>query len=259
MTDDQPTVIFEDRGAVAVITLNRPDQRNAINADMSNALREALDQLEADPNLRVGVLRAEGPTFCAGMDLKVFAKGDAEPVVFGKDRLGGLVSRQRSKPLIAAVQGPALAGGFELVLACDIVIAAQEASFGLPEPKIGLIAGAGGAIRLSTRLPHALAQAMLLTGEPIDAQRAAHHGLVYQVMPASELEAAAQDLASRIAANAPLAVAASLRLAAANREAAEEPLWAQNDAALRTIMATEDAREGASAFASRRKPRWSGH
>ena len=249
-------VRLERRGEVAVLVLDRPGRRNAIDARMSEGLRAALDAFEAEDALRVAVLRAEGPSFCAGLDLSLVAGGEAEAFLFGPGRLGGFVSRARTKPVIAAVQGAALAGGFELVLACDLVVAAADARFGLPEPRVGLVAGAGGAIRLARQLPKAVAHEMLLTGEPIGAERALALGLVNRVVEPGALEAAALDLARRIAASAPLSVRASLDLARAAAE--DESAWALNDRLLSALLRSDDAAEGARAFAERRAPRWTG-
>lgn len=247
------SVRFTADGPVATITLDRPEARNAIDAATGEALREAMDRLETDPALRVGILAATGPVFCAGMDLRAFQDGEAEPILFGEHRLGGLVSRARTKPLIAAIQGPALAGGFELVLACDITIAAPTARFGLPEPGLGLVAGAGGAMRLARRIPRAVAAKWLLTGDAMPAAEAAALGLITET--AEDPLARAQELAARIARNAPGSLRATLVLmdAALNEPAA----WEANDAQLRALIEAPDAREGARAFTEKRPPVWS--
>lgn len=251
-------VRFEVAGPIAIITLDRPDRRNAIDTETGLALAQAFDRLDADEALRVGVLRAEGAVFCAGMDLKAFSDGEAEAILFGAGRLGGLVSRTRRRPVIAAVQGPALAGGFELVLACDLVVASRDASFGLPESRIGLIAGAGGAFRLGQRIPPVVANEMLLTGAPISAERAEALGLVNRLVESAEVMQTALALAEAIAANAPLAVTASLDLATASRRMNEARLWKRSDDLLREMIGTEDAGEGARAFAEKRPPVWHG-
>lgn len=257
MTQDTD-VLVEKQDHIATITLNRPKQRNAINAALCSRLRSAIDDVENDPDIRVAILCGNGSVFCAGMDLQAFSDGDSEEILFGKDRLGGLVSRQRSKPLIASVQGAALAGGFELVLACDMVVAAEGAVFGLPESKIGLIAGAGGVIRICDHLPKAVAHEMLLTGAPITAATAMDHGLVNSVVSGDELMFKTLDLAQRVAACAPLSVTTSLQLAAQTRHARESSLWLENDLALRQILDTADAKEGSLAFLNKRAPIWSG-
>ncbi|MEM1099904.1 MAG: crotonase/enoyl-CoA hydratase family protein [Pseudomonadota bacterium] len=252
------SVLFKRDGPIATITLNRPSRRNAIDAEMSAALRAAVSELEADDDLLIGILRGAGPAFSAGMDLAAFERGEAEDILFGPGHLGGFVSRPRRKPVIASVHGPALAGGFELVLACDLVVAAEEAVFGLPEAKIGLVAGAGGALRLGQRLPQAIANELLLTGGTIDAHRAASLGLVNRVVPAGELEDTARGLARVIASNAPLAIEAGLALTAASRNVGSDAIWQENDRHLRALLSSDDAAEGARAFAEKRAPVWRG-
>ena len=250
-------VLLRREGAVAIVTLNRPDQRNAIDAETSAGLRAAFDEFERDPALRVAVLTGAGPVFCAGMDLKAFVSGEAEAILFGPGRLGGFVSRRRSKPVIAAIQGPALAGGFELMLACDMAVAVRTATFGLPEARRGLVAGAGGAFRIAQLLPRAIANEILLTGAPFGAARAEALGLVNRVVEENPL-AAALELAHEIARNAPLSLAASLDLAGRADGAQAESLWAENDRQLRAVLASRDAEEGARAFAEKRPARWTG-
>ncbi|MDO5706404.1 MAG: enoyl-CoA hydratase-related protein, partial [Paracoccus sp. (in: a-proteobacteria)] len=233
-------VLFCTEGPVAIITLNRPAQRNAIDADTCRGLRAAFDRIETEPDLRIAVLEGAGPIFCAGMDLKAFVNGEAEEILFGPGRFGGLVSRSRSKPVIASVQGAALAGGFELMLACDMVVAAKGTLFGLPEARRGLVAGAGGAFRVGQLLPKAIANEILLTGAPFDADLAAARGLVNRVVEGEPL-GAALELAREIAANAPLSLGASLQLARAAAEENAEALWEQNDRLLRQMIASDDA------------------
>lgn len=250
-------VLFRRDGAVAIVTLNRPDQRNAIDAETTAGLRAAFAAFEADPDLRVAILTGAGPVFCAGMDLKAFVNGEQEDILFGPGRLGGFVSRSGRKPVIAAVQGPALAGGFELMLACDMAVAIRSASFGLPEARRGLVAGAGGAFRIAQLLPKAIANEILLTGAPFGADRAAELGLLNRVVDEDPL-AAALELAHEIARNAPLSVAAGLDLARSAHEAQEKALWPENDRHLRALLASRDAHEGARAFAEKRPARWTG-
>jgi len=257
MTSD-PKVLFETSGPIATITLNRPDQRNAVDGELGDQLRRAVDQFEADARLRVGILRGNGRVFCAGMDLQAFTGGQAEQILYGAGGFGGLTRRRRTKPMIAAVHGAALAGGFELVLACDMVVAAAGTIFGLPEVKLGLIAGAGGAFRISRHLPKALAHELLLTGRPIDMQTAQAFGLINDLVPLPELYPAAQALAASIAANAPLSVTASLALASQCTRQSEESLWTMSDAILREMSASQDATEGATAFVEKRAPQWQG-
>jgi enoyl-CoA hydratase len=253
MTD---TVLFETQGDIAIITLNRPDQRNAINPAVCQGMRDAVDRLENTPQLRAGILRGAGKVFCAGMDLKAFMAGDADDILMGEHGFAGFAKRTRSKPIIAAVQGAALAGGFEVMLACDLVVAADDAVFGLPEPKLGIIAGAGGAVRLGALLPPVVANEILLTGQTFDAKKAASFGLINQAVPAEDLMQTSMKLAKTIAANAPKSIAATLRLAA-NRGRADDKMWALNDAELQAISETNDAQEGIAAFLEKRAPNWS--
>ncbi|MDR7126984.1 crotonase/enoyl-CoA hydratase family protein [Pseudotabrizicola sp. 4114] len=257
-TSFESPVLVDVHGQVAVITLNRPARRNAIDAATCRALRAAIDRLEQDESLAVGILCGAGPVFCAGMDLLAFANGEAEEILFGPGHFAGLVSRERKRPLIAAVQGAALAGGFELALACDMIIAAPGSQFGLPEAKRGLIAGAGGAFRLGQRLPPAIAREMVLTGDPVPAERALQLGLINRIVPAEDVLKEALDLAGRIAANAPLSLACGLQLVNAAAVPDESRLWAENDRLLRGIIASADAQEGAAAFAQKRAPQWQG-
>src|SRR3954451_20408007 len=200
MSDE--AVLTEERGGVLVLTINRPDARNAINGDVARGIAAALDRLDDEDQLRVGVLTGVGGFFSSGMDLKGFLAGDV-PIVEGRG-LGGLTDRPPGKPLIAAVEGYAVAGGFELVLACDLVVAGEGSRFGVPEVKRGLVAGAGAALHLPQRIPQAIALEMLLTGEPIAAARAAGLGLVNRVVPDGTAVDAAVELARTVAANGPL-------------------------------------------------------
>lgn len=255
----------ERRDHVMIITLNRPEARNAVNHAVWVAAGSALAEAERDPEMRAVIVTGAGSqSFCAGADLKAISRGEAilpeDPVQQGWG-FAGIVSHITSKPLIAAVNGTALGGGTELALACDLVVAVEAASFGLPEVKRGLIAGAGGAFRLVQQLPRKLAMEMLLTGEPITAARALELGLVNQVVPAVDLMQAALVLAAQIVANAPLSVQASKRVAlgiADGRIAREEELWAATRRESTALMRSEDAREGPRAFAEKRAPAWKG-
>jgi enoyl-CoA hydratase len=253
MTD---VLVRERRGRVEVLTMNRPDQRNAMNLAMAQALSEALDELDHDDDVAVVILTgASDKAFCAGMDLKGFAQGEFPATDKG---FGGVTNRYFSKPLIAAANGAALAGGFELLISCDLVVAADHAVFGIPEVKRGLIAGAGGAIRLAKRIPLAVAYEMALTGDPISAARAYELGLVNRVVPASDLLTSALALAETIAANAPLSVRTSKEVIWKSLELTEEAAWQLNTSAFGNIMASADAMEGAIAFAEKRLPNWQG-
>ncbi|MET9231097.1 crotonase/enoyl-CoA hydratase family protein [Lentzea sp. NPDC003310] len=237
-------------GSALLITIDRPEARNAVNAAVATRLSAALDELEATPDLRVGVLTGAGGSFSAGMDLKAALKGES-PVV-GDRGLGGLTEAELTKPLIAAVEGFALGGGFELALACDLIVAAEDARFGLPEVKRGLIAAAGGVVRLPQRIPHHLAMEILLTGEPIDGRRAGTLGIANRVVPNGETAAIALQLAEQIAQNAPLA------LAAVKAVVRSQDPWAAQRAESARLMSTADVREGMTAFAERRAPQWTG-
>jgi enoyl-CoA hydratase len=254
-TDAAPIRTERPTDGVLLITLDRPAKRNAVDGHTSRALAAALDELDADPTLAVGVLTGAGGTFCAGMDLKAFLDGDA-PEVPGRG-FGGLTQAPPAKPLIAAVEGYALAGGCELVLACDLVVAAEDATFGLPEVGLGLVAGSGGLLRLPHRLPRAVATELALTGDRFSAADAQRWGLVNRLAAPGAAGTAAIELAARIARNAPLALAATKRLLAAADLPVDEA-WARQQAELDAIKATADAQEGARAFAERRPPRWMG-
>jgi enoyl-CoA hydratase len=241
-----------------VLTLNRPEARNAVNGELARAMEAALDGLEADAATNAVVLTGAGSTFCAGADLKVVAAGRGAELATPRGGFGGIVTRKFPKPLIAAVNGPALAGGFEVVLACDLVVAVEHATFGLPEVTRGLFAAAGGLIRLPKRIPLALATEIALTGDPIDADRAAQLGLVNRVVPEGQVVEAACELAARIAANGPLAVRNSLAMVREAAELTEAEAWARNNALAVEVFASRDAIEGATAFAEKRAPRWTG-
>lgn len=251
-------VRYETRGAIALFTLDRPERRNAIDAAMTNALRDALARFEADPDLHVGVLCGAGRVFCAGMDLAAFDTGQVEDVLFGPGGFGGLTELRRTKPLIAAVHGAALAGGFELALACDLIVAEEGCRFGLPEVLRGLVAGAGGALRLASLIPPARAREILLTGRMIDTAEAWDLGLIARRASLGAGLDTALELAGNIAANAPLAVAETLRLSRAAETAQIAALWPENTRTLRAIMASDDAQEGARAFLEKRPPQWLG-
>ena len=256
MTDTP--VRFDPQGAVALITLDRPARRNAIDAAAAAGLAAALARFEADPDLRVAVLCGAGPVFCAGMDLAAFGAGQVEEVLFGAGGFGGLTEAPRTKPLIAAVHGAALAGGFELALACDMIVAEEGSRFGLPEVIRGLVAGAGGALRLASIIPPARAREILLTGRMIDTAEAWELGLIARRASVGVGVETALALAREIAANAPLAVTESLRLSRINEAAQMAALWPENARSLRAILASDDAQEGARAFLERRPPEWRG-
>lgn len=253
------TVRYEVADRVATVTLDRPARRNAIDAAMTAALRAAFDRFEADDEALVAILTASGErAFCAGMDLKAFAAGEGPVILEGPGGFGGFTHHPRTKPVIAAVNGAALAGGCELVLSCDLVVAADHATFGLPEVKRGLFATSGGVLRLPRMIPRARALEMLLTGDVIDAPTALAFGLINRVVPPGQLTEIARGLALRICANAPLAVRETLALARAAFALPEEQLQARNDAAWARVAASEDASEGPRAFAEKRPASWQG-
>ncbi len=249
-------VLVEVRDAVQVITINRPEAKNAVNGAVARGISEALAELDADDELRVGVLTGAGGTFCSGMDLKGFLTGD---LPFVDDRgFGGITQRPPRKPIIAAVEGYAVAGGFELTLACDLVVAGEGARFGVPEVKRGLVAAAGAAMLLPQRIPPAIALEMLLTGEPITAARAAELGLVNRVTGDGRALDGALELAGAIAANGPLAVATSKQIATASTEWSLAERWDKQSELVLPIFGSADAQEGAKAFAEKRAPVWTG-
>jgi enoyl-CoA hydratase len=249
-------VLVERSGAVLVITINRPEARNALNLAVATAIRDAADELDADPGLRAGVLTGAGGTFSAGMDLKAFLRGE-RPSFPGRG-LCGITQTPPRKPLIGAAEGWALAGGFELLLACDLVVAGASARFGVPEVKRGLVAGAGGALLLAQRIPRALALELLLTGDPVDAARAAEIGLVNRVTDDGKALAAAVELAERIAANGPLALVATKQTAVGGGDWPAAERWDRAYELMAPVFSSEDAQEGARAFAEKRAPVWRG-
>lgn len=253
-------VLFERPEArIALLTINRPDARNAVNGEVAQGLGCAVAQVEDDPDIWVAVLTGAGPhAFCAGADLKAIASGRAHELSTEQGGFAGFVYARRSKPWIAAVQGHALAGGLEITLACDMAVAAETATFGLPEVKRSLIAAAGGVYRLPRALPRAIALEMIATGEAISAARAATFGLVNQVVPAAQVRDAALKLARAICANAPIAVRESLAVARASYDLSERELRDLCEERRRRIWETEDFREGPRAFIEKRAPRWVG-
>ena len=249
-------VLVEFESGLAIITINRPEARNAINGAVSSGVCAAVDELDARDDLRVGILTGAGGNFCAGMDLKAFLRGE-QVRIEGRGILGIAMTPPR-KPLIAAVEGYALAGGFEAMLACDLAVAARDARFGIPEVKRGLAAGAGGLLRLPRLIPPRIALELALTGDMIDAERAAALGLINVLTEPGGALAEAKRLAARILVNAPLSVAASKRVIAEQRDWPTAEMFARQQAITGPVIASEDAREGAAAFAEKRAPRWRG-
>jgi enoyl-CoA hydratase len=249
-------LLRERRGHVEILTINRPEARNAINHATAVALGDALDDCDRDDDVWVVVLTgADDKAFSAGMDLKAFAAGEFPAT---EDGFGGITQRDFTKPLIAAANGSALAGGLEILISCDMVVAADHAKFGIPEAARGLVAAAGGLIRLPKRLPLAVAYEMALTAEPISAQRAYELGLVNRVVPGGQVLDEAIALAERIAKNAPLAVRTSKEVMKKSRELNEEDGWRLNTEATAAVFRSSDAIEGAVAFAEKREPNWQG-
>jgi len=250
-------VLRDRRGNVVVLTINRPEARNSINAAVTAQMSEALDELTEDPEAWVVILTGTGEkAFSAGMDLKAFAAGEGEKIISANGGFAGIAKRDFPKPIIAAVNGPALAGGFEIVLSCDLVVAVPHATFGIPEVKRGLVAAGGGLVRLPRRLPMAVALEMALTGDPIDADRAFDLGLINRIVPAERLLDEALSLAERITENSPLSVRHSKRVLRRSADVPEAEGWVISDEAYQTVFSSPDAMEGPLAFAEKRKPRW---
>jgi len=249
-------VLVESGDGILTITINRPQAKNAMTLAASTAIAAALDELDARDDLRIGILTGAGGTFCAGMDLKAFLRGE-RPSIPGRG-FGGFTQRQPRKPLIAAVEGYALAGGFELVLACDLVVASEAAQFGVPEVKRGLAAGAGGLLRLPRQMPYRIALELALTGDMFPARRAYEYGLVNRLVPAGQALEEARRLAQTIAANGPLSVAASKQVVVQSQDWSSAEMWDKQAALIDHVFTSQDAREGAAAFAEKRKPVWQG-
>lgn len=251
----EPEVIVEQRDRILLITINRPKAKNAVNAAVSRGLADAMDRLDGDAGLSVGVLTGAGGSFCAGMDLKAFARGERVDI---EGRGLGFTESPPAKPLIAAVEGFALAGGTEVALATDLIVAANDSAFGIPEVKRGLVAGGGGLLRLPQRIPYAVAMELALTGENLPATRAHALGMVNVLAePGGALEAAL-ELAGKITANGPLAVAATKRVIVESRAWSPEEMWKKQMEVLIPVFTSNDAKEGAIAFAEKRAPKWSG-
>ncbi len=254
-----PVVERDRKGHVEILTINRPEARNAVNGEVTAGLSEAFDEIADSDDAWVVILTGAGDkSFSAGMDLKAFAAGEGAAIVGAKGGFAGIVQRDFPKPIIAAVNGSALGGGCEIALACDLVVAAEHATFGIPEVKRGLIAGAGGLIRLQRRIPLAFALELSMTGEPVTASRARELGLVNRVVPADRLMDEAIGLANAIAENAPLAVRWSKKVIRESLYMTEEEGWKLNSEAVGVVFTSADAIEGPTAFAEKRKPNWQG-
>ncbi|WP_321387258.1 crotonase/enoyl-CoA hydratase family protein [Alcaligenes phenolicus] len=250
-------VTLERIGKVLLITLNRPEARNAINLETAQALAQALDEFDADPSIAVGVLTGANNTFCAGMDLKAFAKTGQRPYV-GDRGFAGICERPPAKPLIAAVEGYCLAGGFEIALSCDLIVAADSANFGLPEVKRGIVPGSGGMVRLPSRIPYHMAMEMVLTGGMYPAARMAELGLVSRLAERGKTTEQALALAEQIAANGPLAVQTAKSIISQSRDWRQSDLFDLQRPRIAGIFTSADAKEGATAFAEKREPVWQG-
>ena len=254
MTD--APVEIDQVNATLVIAINRPAQRNAVNQAVSLAIAGALDRLDNDPGLRVGIITGRGGSFCSGMDLKAFLNGE-RPELQGRG-FGGVTEAPPTKPLIAAVEGYSLAGGCELALACDMIVAADNAWFGLPEVTRGLVAGSGGLMRLPRRIPAAIALEYALTGERISAPTAHHWGLVNRLTSSGEALTEALALAAQITANAPLSTLMTKRIIQESASWPEDEIWDRQRPLTEFVLSSEDAQEGARAFAEKRAPVWKG-
>src|ERR1700761_5529227 len=249
-------VLVEQRDRVLIVTINRPEARNAINAAVTSGVAAAMDQLDGSKELSIGILTGAGGAFCAGMDLKAFLRG--EQVSQPGRGLAGLTHRPPAKPLIAAVEGYALAGGFELALACDLIVAAENAKFGIPEVKRGLAAAAGGLLRLPQRIPPNVAMEYALTGDFFTAADAQRYGLANRVTAPGQALDGAIELAERITANAPLSIAATKEVIVKSADWTTDDMWGQQQEITQPVFGSADAKEGASAFAEKRAPVWRG-
>ena len=252
MTDE---VLTSEEDGILIVTINRPDAKNAMTKAAAEAIAAAMDRLDNDDSLRVGILTGAGGTFCSGMDLKGFLRGES-PSVEGRG-FGGVVQQPPEKPLIAAVEGYALAGGLELMIACDLVVASAGAKFGIPEVKRGLVAAAGGVMMLPDQIPERIAMELALTGDFIDAPRAYELGLINRVTDGDAL-AGAKELAARIVANGPLAVKVSKQVIKQSRGWPMDERYKRQTQLIAPVFVSEDAREGAAAFAEKRAPNWKG-
>jgi enoyl-CoA hydratase/carnithine racemase len=250
-------VRLEVADGIALITLDRPEVRNAVDRATAEAISAALDEVDTRADIRVAVLTGTGTVFSAGMDLKAFSATGERPIVAGRGAFG-IVERPPAKPLIAAVEGRALGGGFEIALACDLIVAGENAQFGLPEVKRGLVAAAGGVLRLPRRIPRTVAMELVLTGEPVSAARALALGLVNRVVAAGTAAEQARALAAAIAANAPLAVRTAKLLVDRSADWHADEAFARQAPHTDLVRSSLDAAEGARAFVEKRAPVWGG-
>ncbi len=252
---EENAVLTEVEDGVLIVTMNRPEAKNAMNKAQAEGIAAAMDRLEADGDLRCAILTGAGGTFCSGMDLKGFLRGE-RPSIEGRG-FGGLTEWTPSKPVIAAVDGYALAGGMELAMSCDLIVANSGSKFGIPEAKRGLAAAAGGLIKLPRQIPPRIAMELALTGEFISAQRAYDLGFVNRVVEGPSIDGA-KELAKAVAANGPLALIASKAVIRQSHTWSDEEMWTKQGAITMPVFVSEDAREGSLAFAEKRKPNWQG-
>jgi enoyl-CoA hydratase len=257
-TNTQDVVRYAVEGRCAVITIDRPEARNSVNPEVARGIEAAIDTVESDDEIWVAILTGTPPVFSAGADLKAIGDGRAAELSTERGGFAGITRRERTKPVIAAVEGAALAGGTEIVLSCDLVVAAEDSRFGIPEVKRGLVAAAGGLFRLGRKIPINVAMECTLTGDPIDAARAHSFGLVNELAPSGGALDAARALAERIVANAPLAVSESRKVVLAGTGADEETAWELTAAANQVVHGSEDLEEGVRAFIEKRAPQWKG-
>lgn len=254
--DEKKVVLTERRGEVLLITLNRPEVRNAVNAAVAAGVAGALEELDADDALSVGVLTGAGGFFCAGMDLGAFVKGESP--WFGDRGFAGIAQRASRKPLIAAIERFAVAGGMEIALACDLIVAAKGAKMGIPESKRSIVAAGGALLRLPRRMPYHLVMELALTGDPFPAERFHELGVVNRLSEPGAAVDVALELAAALAKNGPLALAASKRILQEQFDWSSAEMWERQGEITAPVMASEDAREGATAFAEKRSPVWKG-
>lgn len=253
---DQPAVVTERRDGVLVITINRPEVRNAVNAAVAEGIAHALDELDGDAELQAGILTGAGGFFCAGMDLGAFVKGESP--WFGDRGFAGIAQRGARKPLIAAIEGFAVAGGFEIAIACDLIVAAEGAKLGIPEAKRSLVAAGGALLHLPKRMPYHVVMELALTGDPMPAERFHALGVVNRLAPAGQALDAALELAQAIAKNGPLALAASKEIVQKQYDWTAGDQWAKQGEIAGPVMVSADAKEGATAFKEKRDPVWQG-
>ncbi len=258
MAAEEEKVLYEKRGKIAIITLNRPEARNAVNGQISGGIERGIDAYESDPDVWCAILAANGPVFCAGADLKLIAAGKSGESGTEKGGFGGIVRRERTKPLIAAVTGSALAGGTEIALSCDLIVCSTETNFGLPETKRSLAAAAGGLFRLPRAIGMTPALECIMTGDPLPAERAYQLGMVNYMVPNDQVLDEAIKLAERICTAAPLAVQASRKVAIRAFTDTDDELWSASSQAFVGLRQTEDFAEGPRAFVEKRPPEWKG-